>query len=113
MHSSQVRFSYLHQLFFCKLARVHAVVIIKSVSVLQTLELITDNTLEGWSKKCTRYRCLANSSNKHINIVNMAIDKFQSFNNFDGNGSCQIIEGLLKCQVGYPSRCRVLAMVKL
>ena len=72
----------LNQLSFCELARVVFIVVIISVSLLQSLKLVTHQALESLSKNSSWQRGFTDTSNKEINIIYILVNLLQPFNNF-------------------------------
>ena len=54
--------------------------VVESVSLLQTNELVPDDTGEGWAQQSILKSVLQSSSHKQVNIVNIIISSSQQVN---------------------------------
>lgn len=84
----------LHQLLLGELAGRGGVVVVEPVAVLQPLELVADEALEGRAGQGAVDRHLGDAADEQVNVVNAVVDQLEPLDDLLGDVVGEVVEAL-------------------
>ena len=103
----QVGVSYFDQLRLRELAGVGGAVVPVAVSFHRPLELVSDQTLEGWTHDDTWQRTLTDAADEQVHVINILVNQFQPLNNWFWYQICESVKIFHSFQAAQFSECVV------